>query len=169
MEAQVLLSVAKTSYFQFWLVDPAEASRSIEALLKENPYNLPPEYFGELRLLFYIDIDTDNKEFPCPYEVGLTPQAVCFDVSMAETESCFPAVARACAALAPHAQLKLRFGLGRFASQEYDGMRTGSLYTKRMFYNMGAEWILFKNIYRRAGKLGWFWRAWSRWYDKRDN
>ena len=169
MEEQKLMGDAQPAYFKFWLVNPAEAADTIKRLLKDNPLQLPPEYFGIYSLLFYIDIDTENKEIPFPYEVGLTPEAICFDGNMADIESLFPAVDRACAKLAPLCQQKLRFGLGRFAEQEYEGMRKHSLFTKRMFYRMGGEWILFKNIYRRAGRFGWFWNARARWIDRTDD
>jgi hypothetical protein len=158
-------------YFNLWLAekDPIKSADAVKALLLARQQGIPEEYRSSFRLVFFVDIDTAEKEFPIPYEAGLTPHAVCFDLPMGDVQNAFPAVESVCEQLAPFAQQKLRFGLGQFALQEYDGIRRGSLYTKGMPFNMGSEWILLKNIQRRAGKFGWFWQLVARVRDKHDN
>ena len=127
------------------------------------------EWAGEYRVLFFIDIDSDNKECPSPYHSGLTPHAICFDVNMTDVESCSMAIDAAAATLVEKSIHQVRFGIGQFGPLEYPAMRGGYLYTKRMMFNMGSEWILVKNIARRAGKFGWFWRLVARRYERFDN
>jgi hypothetical protein len=169
MVRQTLMGEANPTYFRLWLADPAVAAESFKNILRDRLNSMNPEYAGWFRLLFYIDIDTENKEFSLPYEAGLTPKAICFDTNLANVEGCFAAIDAACASLGKLAQQKLRIGLGSFAQQEYDGVGKHSVYTKRMFFNMGTEWILFKNIYRRAGKFGSFWRLVAKLRDRHDN
>ena len=127
------------------------------------------EYAEQYRMLFYLDIDSDNKESPFPYQCGLTPRAICFDQNLAEVENSFAAIDEAASAIIEHSINNVRIGIGQFGPDEYFDIRGRSLYTKRMMFNMGGEWLLFKNICRRAGKMGWFWRFIARRYDRYDN
>jgi hypothetical protein len=158
-------------YFSLWLTDkdPVKSADAVKALLEARQQNMPTDYHSSFRLVFFVDIDTEQTEYPLPYEAGLTPRAFCFDSPMADVQESFAAVHAACCKLFPFAQQKIRFGLGQFAVQEYDGIRRLSLYSKGLPFNMGAEWILFKNIQRRAGKFGWFWKLVARARDKNDN
>jgi len=172
MESQRFMGEAYPTYFRLWLADKAAGAEGFKNILRDRlttMSNMNAEYVGWFRLLFYIDIDTENAEIPMPYEAGLTPNAICFDTSLADVEELFPAIDAAFASLSKLAQKKLRIGLGSFAVQEYDGIAKHSVYTKRMFFNMGTEWILFKNICRRAGKFGSFWRFVAKLRDRHDN
>jgi hypothetical protein len=159
------------AYFKLFLAakDANVCAEGLKNLLRGRLNQMGPEWAKEFRLLFYVDIDSENKEFPSPYQSGLTPQAICFDVSMAEVEKCFTAIDKAAGIVAQKSARNIRIGIGQFGPQEYMGMRDGYLYTKRMMFNMGSEWLLVKNIARRAGKLGWFWRFVARRYERYDN
>jgi hypothetical protein len=87
---------------------------------------------------------------------------------MSDIEEQFARILAACAELGPLAQKHLRVGLGTFAQQEFDDFCRINLHSKRMMYHMAMEWILFKNIHRRAGRLGWLWRAIAHWRDRTD-
>ncbi len=169
-EKQSLMSEPPV-YFNLWLADkdPVKSAESLKSAILAEQQAMPEDYRSSFRFLVYVDIDTEKTDYYMPYEVGLTPHAICFDLAMPDVQGAFPSMQAACARLSPFAQQKIRFGIGRFALQEYAGMSRGSLYTKRMPCSMGTEWILFKNIHRRAGKLGWFWRLVSRVRDKHDN
>jgi hypothetical protein len=158
-------------YFSLWLTDKdaLKSADAVKAILAARQQGMPAEYHPSFRLAFFVDIDTEQAEYGLPYEAGLTPHAVCFDLPMADVQDAFTAIQAACQKLSPFAQEKIRFGLGQFAEQEYDGIRRLSLYSKGLPFNMGAEWILLKNIQRRAGKFGWFWRLVARARDKHDN
>ncbi len=168
LQRQELFGGVEPAYFNFFLATPKEAAAAFKKYLVDEKTQMG-EWANQFRLLFFIDIDTDNAQFPMPYDIGLTPRAVCFDVNMAEVESTFAGIAAASAELAPHVQKHVRIGVGRFGPDEYKGMATASMFTKRMFYHASGVWILFKNIHRRAGRFGWFYRALARRYDKKDN
>jgi hypothetical protein len=91
------------------------------------------------------------------------------EVSLSDVDSLSGAIEQACLKLSPQAHHQLRFTLGSFGEQEYEGMSTISLFSKRIPYNMGSEWLLFKNIRRRAGKFGWFWQALAKRRNRKDN
>jgi hypothetical protein len=44
-----------------------------------------------------------------------------------------------------------------------------SLFSKRLPFRMGSEWLLFKNIHRRAGKYAWFWQIVANRRNRKDN
>jgi hypothetical protein len=159
------------TYFSLWVTDKdaTKSADAVKAILAARQQNMPAEYHSCFRLVFFVDIDTEQTEYPLPYEAGLTPHAVCFDLPMADVQEAFAAIHAACQKLSPFAQQKIRFGLGQFATQEYDGIRRLSMYSKGLPFNMGAEWILLKNIQRRAGKFGWFWRLVALARDRHDN
>ncbi len=158
------------AYFSFYLAKAGEAAPALKKYLSSQKAEMDRfNAADQFRYLFFIDIDSDNAQFPSPYDIGLTPRAVCFDVNMADVESVFAGIDAACAEVGPHVQRMLRIGVGRFGPGEYEGMSKGSIYTKRMMYNVSGVWILFKNIHRRAGRFGWFYRALARRYDKKDN
>lgn len=157
-------------YFDCWIADkdPSVASQAIKNILK-----FRKEQSGDSASYFTaqlaVDIDSDNKQYPSPLAAGLTAHAVCMEIPLANIEKHFGAIEAACATVSKSAVLKMRFFLGAFAGHEYDGLCKGSIFTKHMPFDMGTEWILFKNIHRRAGKLGWFWRLVARRNDAADN
>ncbi|MDR3612772.1 MAG: hypothetical protein P4L53_04345 [Candidatus Obscuribacterales bacterium] len=157
-------------YFKLFLSekDASVCAAGLKELLLGR-LNSMGEWANQFRMLFFVDIDSDNKEFPSPYQSGLTTHAVCFDVGMDDVESCFATIDKATTGVVENAARNVRIGIGQFGPQEYVGMRNGYLFTKRMSFNMGSEWILVKNIARRAGKLGWFWRFMARRYERFDN
>ncbi len=158
------------TYFRVWDTDKDAnvTADGLKNLLRARLKSMPEEYVGWYRLLVYVDVDCEPQEYPSPYQAGLTPHAICFDVNLADVEQLFPDIDRACATLSTLAQRNMRIGIGSFAQQEYDGFRKHSIYTKCMPYGMGTEWILFKNIRSRAGKFGWFWRLVAKWRDRTD-
>ena len=168
LQRQDLFLVDNPAYFNFYLATAVDGAMAVRKLLQKEKDEMG-EWANQFRLLFFIDIDTDSEQFPMPYDLGITPRAVCFDVNMEDVESTFAGINAAFAELGPHVQKHVRFGVGRFGPDEYKGMATASIFTKRMFYHCSGVWILFKNIHRRAGRFGWFYRALARRYDKKDN
>jgi hypothetical protein len=158
-------------YFKLFLSekDNVVCAAGLKELLLGRLNNMGEEWAQAFRMLFFIDIDSENKEYPSPYQSGLTPFAMCFDVGMADVEECFEAIDKAAKFLVENSAFHLRVGIGQFGPDEYKDMRTRYLYTKRMTFNMGSEWLLVKNITRRAGKFGWFWRFVARRYERFDN
>ena len=163
--------VGTPGYFRFLLADLTSGvcADGLKAILSARLASVPAEWASQIRLLFFVDIDSDNKEYPSPYHCGLTPHAVRFDVALPDVEDCFNAIDDACAIVAKNSQQKIRIGIGRFGPHEYVGMRDGNLYSKRMPFNMGSDWILVKNICRRSGKNSWFWRLLAKRADRHDN
>jgi len=166
-----LIGKANSIYFKFWLMDkdPATSAEGIKTILLSRQDSMPAEHRGWFKLQLVIDIDSDDEEYHGPLEVGLTPRAVCLEVSLNDVQSVFAKVEQICRKLSPQAHQQLRFTLGSFGQQEYEGMSTISLFSKRIPYNMGSEWLLFKNIRRRAGKFGWFWQALAKRRNRKDN
>lgn len=166
-----LIGKANSIYFKFWLLDkdPATSAQGIKTILRSRQDNMPEEHRGWFTLQLVIDIDSDDSEYHGPLEVGLTPSAICMEVSLSDVDSLSGAIDQACLKLSPQAHQQLRFTLGSFGQQEYEGMSTISLFSKRIPYNMGSEWLLFKNIRRRAGKFGWFWQALAKRRNRKDN
>jgi hypothetical protein len=158
-------------YFRFWLLskDPGSSVSAIRNVLLARKNGMPEDYRGWYTLQVCIDVDTDDAQSPSPLDVGLTTKAVCFEVGLGDVESLFERIDRACQKLSADCRLSLRFTLGQWAQQEFDGMCSLSLFSKRMPYGMGAEWILFKKIHRLAGKFGWFWRMVDRRNDRKEN
>lgn len=156
------------AYFEFYLVKPDQAAEAIKKRLLTEKTEMG-EWANQFRVLFYVDVDTDEELGGMPYDMGLTPKAECFDVNMADIETTFARIDAACASIGPHAKRVLRFATGRFGPDEYDGMSKHSFYTKRMFYRVAGTWILFKNIQRRAGRNRSYWKRWAASYDKKDN
>ena len=70
--------------------------------------------------------------------------------------------------LSKNAQHKLRIGLGSFGPQEFPFFARASMFGKGLPSDMGTEWILFKNIHRRAGRLSWFWKWVARREDRQE-
>lgn len=84
---------------------------------------------------------------------------------MTDIESSLQAVAQACERLTGISRGSLRIGYGRFGPDEYKDMRRYTIYSKRVFYSMVPEWLLLKNVARRAGRFGWLWRWWVQRFD----
>lgn len=163
MKQQILFADVKPVYFQFFIVEPAAASEPIKEALSTLKFDMAQfDAASQFRLLFFIDVDSEDAQAGMPYEVGLTARAAAFDINLDQVETTFAAIDNALAKLAPHVQHNLRFGVGKFANHEYDDMSRHSIYTKRMLFKMSGEWILFKNIRRRTGRYGWFYRVFTK-------
>lgn len=146
-------------YYCFWLLDkdPAVAARALQNMLTHRK-GLMQGYANQMMLQLVIDIDSDNKEYPMPYDAGLSTHAICSEFSLEDVESQFGAIHAACEKIARLSVNNIRVVLGSFGPGEFDGLSTHSMFSKRVPYAVGTEWIMFKNIHRRAGKYGWFWR-----------
>lgn len=146
-------------YYCFWLLDkdPAVAAKAVQNLLAYRKARAEG-YADQMTLQLVIDIDSDNKQFPMPYDAGLSTHAICTEFSLADVESQFDAIQAACAKIAKLSVNKVRLILGTFGPGEFAGYSTHSMFSKRVPYAVGTEWLMFKNIHRRAGKYGWFWR-----------
>jgi hypothetical protein len=168
MMKQPLMSGGIPVYYSLWLASKysGHAARAVKnnlVFLKERTGCSANEYTIQL----YIDIDTENPDFPVPIE-GLTRFAQCMEFNLADADSMVNAINQACMRVAPHAHSKLRVGLGKFGPDEYKHFAKGSLFSSRIPFDMASEWLLFKNIHRRAGQFGWFWRLVARRRDRKD-
>jgi hypothetical protein len=154
LERHRLMGGTSPIYFRHWLVDkdPTVSAQAIQTILLSRQSHMAEEHRGWFTLQLSIDVDNDDKQAPWPLEVGLTPQAVCLEFGLADVASAFERINQACLKLSAKAHAKLRISLGSFAQQEFEGMSKMSLFDKRMAYRMGTEFILFKNIHRRAAK-----------------
>lgn len=123
------------------------------------------EYARSYRVLFYIDVDTDSPSSLGLYQLGLTPDAVCFDVNLADIESCSDAIDKAATIIAAKSIYRIRLGVGQFGPAHYGLVRGNYLLGKRIPFEMTSDWLLLKNIMLRAGRFGWFWRLVARWYE----
>lgn len=166
---QQKLMNASLVYYNHWLVvkDPVVAAQSVCNILRGRK-DRAEGYADSMMLQLFVDIDSDDKQYPHPYEAGLSPQAICMEFSLGDIENNFAAIEAACRELSKKAIKELRVGLGTFGPDEYVGLSNGSMFTKRMPAAVGTEWILFKNIHRRAGKFGWFWRQIARRLDRKE-
>lgn len=168
MTKQQLMSRGIPVYYTLWLTDK-DATVSATAI-KNNLLFLKErngEWANQYAMQLYIDIDSENLEYPNPIE-GLTHFAQCMEFNLADADEVFADIDQACARVAPHAQQKLRIGLGTFGPDEYKGLSGGSLFSSLIPFDMGSEWLMFKNIHRRVGRFGWFWRWVSARQDRKD-
>jgi hypothetical protein len=157
------------TYYNLWLAnkDAKVASAAIKNVLRFRKERAS-QYADQMTLQLFVDIDSDNKEIPLPYEAGLTTHAVCMEFNLADVEHNFAAIDAACSTVSNHAINTLRIGLGTFGPQEFPFLAQASVFTKGLPSDMGTEWILFKNIHRRAGKFSWFWKWVARREDRQE-
>jgi hypothetical protein len=144
-------------YFRFWLAEPNEGPAALKRLLAQEKEQATG-YAEQMRVMAFLDVDFDGPRASLVYDLGLTPRAVCVDVNLANVESSFATIDGAWAAIAPHVQNHVRLGFGKFGPAEYRDMKRMTVYSKGVPYSLCAEWILFKNICRRAGRFSWFHR-----------
>jgi hypothetical protein len=158
-------------YFRLWHVDkdPAVAAKAIQNILASRKAQVQEEYRSCLILQLAIDVDNNVKDQPYALDCGLTPKAVCMEFGLNDVESVFARISQTCAQLSPEAHSKLRIVLGSWAEQEYAHMCKMSLFSKRLPFKMGTEWLLFKNIHSRAGKFAWFWKFVAKRRERHDN
>jgi hypothetical protein len=171
MERNPYMGGASAIYYRLWHVDkdPQVSAKAIQNILLSRQSQMPAEHQEWYRLQLCIDVDSDDVKMMAPLDVGLTPKAVCLEFGLNEVESAFERINQACLQLSLQAHAKLRITLGSFAQQEFEGMSTMSIFTKRMPFSMGTEFILFKNIHRRAGKFDWFWQIVANCRNRKDN
>lgn len=125
--------------------------------------------WANLRTLFYFDVDFYDVRFPSTQQLGLTSDAICFDVYSAQVEDCWDAIDKAATIIAAKSKQKIRIGIGQFESSEYECANREHLFGSRLPLGVGADWLLLKNIARRAGRYGWFWRHLARRQERFDN
>ena len=168
MQKQLLMSRGIPVYFNLWTTDK-DATTSATAIKNTIQFlkTLTGDYSNAYTMQLFIDVDTTETEFPMPLE-GLTRLARCVEFNLSEAESVFAFIERSCAQLVPHAQRSLRVGLGKFGPDEFTGFSNGNIFSARIPFDMGSEWLLFKNIHRRAGRFGWFWRLVAKRQDRKD-
>lgn len=168
MHRQSLMSGNTSVYYSFWLTDKnhavaTSATTSTVQFLKKHM----GDWASQFTMQLFIDVDSDNAEYPAPIE-GLTRFAECMEFNLARASEVFDDIEKACRRVAPHAQHRLRIGIGKFGPEEYKGFSEGSLYSSRIPFDMASEWLMFKNIHRRTSKLRGFWRLAARRRDRLD-
>lgn len=142
-------------YFRFFTGQAAAVATELPELLRQDLEQMPAEYRGEFRILIAIDVGINGMGLPAL--AGLSPNAACFDLHMPDLADSFPSMATACARLEQLNAGDLHVAIGRFGPQEYIDMRKLTIYGQRAITRAIPDWLLMKNISRRAGRFGWLW------------